>query len=435
MTVTAGDTVDVGTPIEFIGANGMFITGAGSTIVKDYIPAEDRLVLETNGDATLASIVLDMSDSPYASTLRLVLKTDKIDSSSFILSINGGMRINVNSGTITVAQDVSMLPGLEVNIAEGATMYLEENFNAGILNTEADNKTGFNAYVFDSEDWGNYVFPGYKFHTAQYSPSANRVKRTSVDDVKIDVNGTVDSDGYLYTTQHGASIISSKGTGKIVMNNGAGIAQNVYRIAISGQSMQTGTTPVVSAMLKNADGSYTETAGAEAGAAFTYCAECGKWNKTITVTFEANAAEGETATGKMEAQTIEKACCTKLTANAFQIEGKKFTGWSTAADGIGTEENPAAAYADEAVLTGVEENITLYAQWEADGLKGDVDKDGQILASDATALARHLAKIEIITDPAMLKNADTNGDGTVGAADATKLARYLARIITDWDQE
>ena len=61
-------------------------------------------------------------------------------------------------------------------------------------------------------------------------------------------------------------------------------------------------------------------------------------------------------------------------------------------------------------------------------MKGDVDCDGDIDARDLTVLARHLAKIEVITDPAALDNADVNSDGEISALDLTVLARHLAKI-------
>ena len=60
---------------------------------------------------------------------------------------------------------------------------------------------------------------------------------------------------------------------------------------------------------------------------------------------------------------------------------------------------------------------------------GDVNMDGKIRAADSTALARHLAYIERITDPYALLLADVSKDGNVRAADSTLLAQYLAHII------
>ena len=61
-------------------------------------------------------------------------------------------------------------------------------------------------------------------------------------------------------------------------------------------------------------------------------------------------------------------------------------------------------------------------------LLGDVDLDGDVDAKDLTVFARHLAKIEIITDKNALLNADINKDGNISAEDLTKLARHLAKI-------
>ena len=72
-----------------------------------------------------------------------------------------------------------------------------------------------------------------------------------------------------------------------------------------------------------------------------------------TVAFDANDGEGT-----MDVQRLEVGYETGLTANAFSRTGYTFTGWNTAADGSGT------AYNDQAVPTGLTEDITLYAQWQ-----------------------------------------------------------------------
>lgn len=64
---------------------------------------------------------------------------------------------------------------------------------------------------------------------------------------------------------------------------------------------------------------------------------------------------------------------------------------------------------------------------------GDVNGDGEISADDLTLIARHVAKIEEITDSALLDAADVNSDGQVDASDLTLLARYVAKIIDNFD--
>lgn len=85
-----------------------------------------------------------------------------------------------------------------------------------------------------------------------------------------------------------------------------------------------------------------------------YTAEYNKTERVFhTVAFDANDGEGT-----MDGQRLEVGYETGLTANAFSRTGYTFTGWNTAADGSGT------AYDDQAVLTGLTEDITLYAQWQ-----------------------------------------------------------------------
>ncbi|MCR4961577.1 MAG: InlB B-repeat-containing protein, partial [Lachnospiraceae bacterium] len=66
--------------------------------------------------------------------------------------------------------------------------------------------------------------------------------------------------------------------------------------------------------------------------------------------------------GKMSAQTVTYDKKTKISANAFKINGYTFTGWNTEADGTGKSyENK------EEILnltSGNGETITLYAQWQ-----------------------------------------------------------------------
>ena len=56
---------------------------------------------------------------------------------------------------------------------------------------------------------------------------------------------------------------------------------------------------------------------------------------------------------------------------------------------------------------------------------GDVNRDGKVTISDVTAIQRHLAEIEPLTDE-QLALADTDGDGEVTIDDATLIQMYLA---------
>ncbi|MBQ1907328.1 MAG: dockerin type I repeat-containing protein, partial [Firmicutes bacterium] len=66
---------------------------------------------------------------------------------------------------------------------------------------------------------------------------------------------------------------------------------------------------------------------------------------------------------------------------------------------------------------------------EPDITLGDVNLDGTVDSKDLTALARHVAGIQILSDDRALANSNVNGDDSVDAKDLTKLARFMAHII------
>lgn len=73
----------------------------------------------------------------------------------------------------------------------------------------------------------------------------------------------------------------------------------------------------------------------------------------------------------------------------------------------------------ETILT-----TTITVEEAEEGLKGDVNLDGEITLADAVLLTRHTLDVEIITDQIALKNANVNGDDIISLADAVKLTRY-----------
>ena len=62
---------------------------------------------------------------------------------------------------------------------------------------------------------------------------------------------------------------------------------------------------------------------------------------------------------------------------------------------------------------------------------GDVNGTGVIDAKQLTTLARHLAKIDVITSEVRLQAGDVNKDNEVTAGDLTKLAKFVAKIIPE----
>ena len=319
------------TAINFIGDNGMFKVTSGS-FTKDYDEKTDRLVFTVNGEAAL-------------NTLSLKLAGQSVNSASYVLPITNNITINIQSGNVTINQDAALLAGVEVNIAEGAGL------------TVANGK---NIYFYDSDEWNsdNFVWGPCKFKSVAYAPGKvyNR-SNNDLADAKMDVNGSVTAIGAIYTTESGADICSSNGTGKYIQQGTPGTATATYQYNANGNKAVT--IPITAAKLHNADGTYTETATANAGDIISYV--YGVWGGEepveFTITFESNGSTEYPVEGTMTPQTVLEKTDTALTANTFTREGYNFTGWNTAADGSGTD------YADKATVN-LTENTTLYAQWE-----------------------------------------------------------------------
>ena len=230
------------TAINFIGDTGMFKVESGS-FTKDYDEKTDRLVFTVNGEAAL-------------NTLSLTLAGMDVNSASYVLPITNNITINIQSGNVTINQTAALLAGVEVNIAEGAGL------------TVANEK---NIYFYDSDEWNsdNFVWGPCKFKSVAYAPGKayNRSDNDLVD-AKMDVNGSVTAIGAIYTTNGGADICSSNGTGKYVQQSILGKETATYQYNANGNNAVT--IPITAAKLHNANGTYTETENATAGDTITY---------------------------------------------------------------------------------------------------------------------------------------------------------------------
>jgi hypothetical protein len=245
----------------FIGDNGLFQIIDG-IVTKKYDSIRDRLVVTVNGNVALSSLTLN--DLPVVGTV----------STSGVLSlpINGNITINVNSGSTTIGENISFLPGSEIFVAEGAELELI---------------AGKNVCLYDEDNWGPYAGQGINFVPVGYS-TANGVTaiRTVADltDVTLDLNGTLTLNGNIYTTGSdgdttvGANITSSSKTGRIVFAaNDPASYEYTMEVTQSGTAITIVPIPITSAKLHNADGSYTLTTGAADGDTYVYCPVCDEW--------------------------------------------------------------------------------------------------------------------------------------------------------------
>ena len=290
-------------------SGGLFNLQRGSSFVKKYDSATERVTYEVIGDANLSSIEIDAGAT--------------VKSQNFNLPIMQNTTINVKRGTTTIDQSLCLIPGSQVIVDKGATVKIAN---------------GKSIYVYDRSDWvykewdketipvngqqiPRYAYSGFTLSGSDFRPEYYTPSRSSdswkshfttadMQDVKFDVNGTLNVEGKLYTTKGGADITSSLGSGKVVLTNAPTGDVKTYQYM---QSRQTNYNPstkkyeknvpgykeilATPARLHNADDSYRGTAGSKAGDTFTYCKcqDCGDgtWVKDVAAIIN-NGTQGDT---------------------------------------------------------------------------------------------------------------------------------------------
>lgn len=246
ISVTASSLTQSAT-VPFIGNEGLFTMSDDCTVTKTYDAVHDQLVFDVKGDIALNSIAMKVAGV-------------NVNSADYVLPINNNIQLNIESGTMSVNKDIALQPGVSVTIAKDATMKVA---------------SGAALYVYDTDEWSTtYLWPSNNtgIVPVAYSPSGKGSR--SISDVKIDVNGTLIAAGDIYTTTGGANITSSESTGNYVQDGTPGTKTTVYQYNQSSKTYVE--VPVTAAKLHNADDTYFETAGVDAGRTIAY--NDGKWN-------------------------------------------------------------------------------------------------------------------------------------------------------------
>ena len=332
--IYAGDSQN-GAAVEFIGENGMFKVCSGS-FSKKYDPTTDRMIFTVNGEAELNTLSLKVGSFL------------KVNSSEYVLPITNNVTLNIESGRVTANQDISLLPGVCVNIEKDASLVIAN---------------GYKAYVYDCDEWNdqNYVNPNAHFKSVGYTPTKSYT-RTDKDliDATIKVDGTLVAIGKVYTTKGGANIYST-GSGRYELNTVPGTEITTYQYTQSGSNVTLHDITINAAWLYNADGTYEETKDKSAGEVIDYIN--GKWGKLpaeITITYNKNDGSDSPET---RTQIINPGVENTLNGNEFEREGFEFSGWSINPEANPeTEENKLSNGAQIAAKH-FTSDVTLYALW------------------------------------------------------------------------
>jgi len=380
--------------IRFIGGAGaMFQPGEGAYVVKKYNPAEDVLELEAYGDCSLSSMKVELAGNA-------------VDTTNFVLPITNNIHITIKSGTATMNQDIAMLPGSSLTVDEGAVLEIPYVDSSSTAVTAG----GYVLQLYDSINWTtaldmntyeqaddlNFVHGGKGFVPIRYSPSEYKI-RTAADlvDAVLDINGTVVTDGFLYSTvlwadalgedftivDGGANVISSKGTGKLAMNNGAGhdmltymydqAKDDAFKKAPDYDPESGGTLyymiPLASVQLQNGNGSLLDTTGAEPGTLYEYCQKHDHWYTgecTIPDAVEITwVVEGESIISEVDFGTVPVYPAGTPAKNLDNNYHYVFAGWSNSQSGavidLPVAEGAATYYA---VFTAVEHTYGTTAE-------------------------------------------------------------------------
>lgn len=238
---------------------------AENTWVRKWYNAEtDQQTYEVNSGAKIGSMVLDLG--------KLGTEPLKMNSGMFVLPIMNNMKIHLLSGYMNFTQNTALLPGAEVEIDKESVVSITKNSNPSI-------KSGA-LYIYDAAQWGAYAYPNKYTKRVMYSATLNAQPtvrdENECTDASINVHGTFDTqDGYVYTSEGGANIVSTNADAGTFMFTeaalGSGPLETVYQKPVQGDDGYV-SCAFYSAKLKNGlgDPAYAETAGTEAEKSFCY---------------------------------------------------------------------------------------------------------------------------------------------------------------------
>lgn len=209
---------------------------ADNTWVRKYYDTEtDQQVYEVNSSAHLGSMVIDIPIfKMVGAIMHQFAGLTGFDSKGFVLPITSNMKLHLLSGMMDITQNTEFLPGSELEVNKTSTMIVQYD--------PTKVYTGRVIFV-DDDDWNdNFGFSqnGTPYKQIAYSPTfggAPNIRdigamiegdghrhydpnKRPVGDAKLNVHGTFQVDGFLLTTDSGATIFSNnEDAGTIIFPN------------------------------------------------------------------------------------------------------------------------------------------------------------------------------------------------------------------------
>lgn len=206
---------------DYIGENGLFRLKNNAYLIRVYDPDTDRTVYNIYGDMDTGSITVKIQGVD-------------IISENWTLGLNGSLALNIKSGTTTLCADYMVLPGVQIEVAEGAKLTVSEDALISVWNSNDWNvndtqigqmllsKTSFKGQkIYFSLAENGVQAPAYYTTADSYTQQNDgqaktasgtyRVKRDPMQQAQIQVNGTMETYSNIFVTDVVATQLKTAG--------------------------------------------------------------------------------------------------------------------------------------------------------------------------------------------------------------------------------
>ena len=401
IVATAFASLGLQKDIVFISKDkGLFTpTDENSYITKWYDINEDVQRYELRGNANFKSVQFTVGRGGLEQT---------VNSADFILPITHNMHINLlpyngnKPSTVTLTENMAIHPNAYIHVSKNVTININQDKALFIYDTiQWQEKYTYAAIATNAASNKN------NFSIIYGRDAANKRSflKKDLSDAVLEVAGTIEVNGALYTTESGADIKGIDG-GKIIINTPYPTTlptiyqviqdpEEYVRIPITAAKLHNDTTRYPSA-----PDNYTQTEGAVEGDEFWYVASLGKWVKN----------EFGPELDIVDADNTNKT----LTINA---NGWASSGWPYTVDRVKYEKGDR------------EDDRTLIIPYN--GTAG-ASLPIAVLDKDGKPICRHIYKVPFVyTSDATMSGTDENSivfvkSGTLTVGDASAKEIYVA---------